>query len=101
MPSRVVFIVRWFRQFYRPVSQIIKRSTLALESLESRLVPDAQGFSQLMPWERTVFWCIIMIAKGIFGNKLKWQWQLPEMTNNSGGGGIVTIKEIKKCQGVG
>ena len=49
MPSRVVFFVRWFRQFYRPVSQIIKRSTLALESLESRLVPDAQGFSQLLP----------------------------------------------------
>jgi len=49
MSSRVVFFVRWFRKFCRPVSQILKRSPLALESLESRLVPDGQGFSQLLP----------------------------------------------------
>ena len=49
MSSRVVFFVRWFRKFYRPVSQILKRPSLALESLEARLVPDGQGFSQLLP----------------------------------------------------
>ena len=43
------FFVRWFRKFFRPVSQIFKPSPLALESLETRLVPDGQGFSQLMP----------------------------------------------------
>ena len=49
MSTRAVFFVRWFRKFFRPVSQIFKPSPLVLESLESRLVPDAQGFSQLMP----------------------------------------------------
>ena len=49
MSSRVVFFVRWLRWFYRPVSPILNRSTLALESLENRLVPDGQGFSQLLP----------------------------------------------------
>ncbi len=49
MSSRVVFFVRWLRGFYFPIAPISKRSPLALESLESRLVPDGQGFSQLLP----------------------------------------------------
>ena len=49
MSSRGFFPGRWFRKFFRPVSQIFKRPPLVLESLETRLVPDAQGFSQLLP----------------------------------------------------
>ncbi len=49
MSSRGFFLGRWFRKFFRPISQVFKPSPLALESLESRLVPDGQGFSQLMP----------------------------------------------------
>ncbi len=49
MTSRVVFFIRWVRQFYRPIAPISKRSPLALESLESRLVPDGQGFSHFLP----------------------------------------------------
>ena len=33
MPSRVVFFVRWFRKFYRPISQMTKRSTLSTSVL--------------------------------------------------------------------
>ena len=49
MTSRVVFFLRWLRRFYCPISPILNRSPLALESLENRLVPDGQGFSQLLP----------------------------------------------------
>ncbi len=49
MSSRVVFLLRWLRRFYRPVSPILNRSPLFLESLENRLVPDGHGFSQILP----------------------------------------------------
>ncbi len=53
MSSRVVFVVRWLRRFYLPVSPILNRSPLAFEILENRLVPDGQGFSHLLPqWNR-------------------------------------------------
>ncbi len=51
MFSRIRFLVRWLRQFYRPISPILNHSPLALEILESRIVPDCQGFSQsLSQW---------------------------------------------------
>ncbi len=49
MSSRVVFFVRWSPKFHRPLIAIRKSSSLALESLENRLVPDGHGFSQILP----------------------------------------------------
>ena len=49
MYSRIDFLFCWLPKFHRPVIEIRKSSSLAIETLENRIVPDGQGFSHLLP----------------------------------------------------